>query len=178
MLAAQVVIVEEIKGEIIKVYESYIKYPPDMITDYKTKYSGMTAALLSQGQELEKVKQDIKDLIGNQTLVTLAGKDDLESLSFEVSDFKHFDIQWHFWKTNPNDSDSATPCALGPLVEYYGYKDAYGKPVVIKHVCEEDAYYTLKLYLDHYRYPETRDEPSFDDVITSTKYREKHNLKY
>ena len=133
----------------IKVLDTYIKYDPGEVTNYMTRWSKLEPWMIESGIERQAVVDFLLRLITGHKLVTFSGRGDLASLGLTtrtVSMFvsEHIELQDYFARPN------GKPYGLGPLVEYFGYQ-RLGRPVIIRHNCVDDAQYTLRLYMDHYR---------------------------
>lgn len=151
---------------------TYVKYNPDSIANYLTPWSRITQDLMMTGIPLAQVKARVRELITGCTLVTLNGRADMLSMCFSMQEIeqrcKFIDIQTYFKR------ESGQPFGLGPLVEYFGYKDD-SRPVVIDHDCVYDAVYTLVLYNDHYKEGEVF--VPLRPILSGKEYRKLYNLR-
>ena len=155
-----------------KVLDTYVSYPEGVVRSYNTRWSHIEPYMLRDGVSLPLVRAFLLELVEGHTLVTFAGKGDLASLCLQESEVrrrvaKYVDLQSYFVRPN------GMPYALGPLVDYFGYSRS-GRQVVIDHDCVDDAYFTLRLYLDHYL-PYGIFEPVVP-VLNKQAYKEKYGL--
>ena len=186
MMAGQVVVVESIENSKKVVYKTYIKYEDGLVTDYMTRWSSLDQRKLnsSESKPLTVVQKELHDLLSQGFVVTLGGSGDFRALGMDITEYKGIDLHDHFYFAHDDDElgyfgIKGNPCGLGPLVYFFNYRDQNGKRVIIKHNCEDDAWYALRIYLDHYEKDETRLEPPFKKwtedsqtgVMNGKKYR-------
>lgn len=174
-LAGRIVLIKSDKRYgYIKVLDTYITYDPSVIVKYNTKWSHIEPWMVAEGLPREIVISFLLHAICGHTLVTFSGKNDLDSLGLDAFTLIHkhsvryIDLQDYFKR-----QDNGSPYGLGPLVEYFGYRKD-GRRVIINHHCVEDAFYTLRLYVDYYR-PDSVFQPDFP-VLSMKEYKTKYDI--
>ena len=174
--AGHVVVVEGVKRDgkwtKQKIIDEYILVPDDRISNYCFFFSKLTKEKLANGKTKEQVAERVLDLVDGSIVVTLAGKDDLECLftpAQRASSFTNFELHKHGF-VNINYQ----PLGLGPLCDYL-----FGDGVVVDHNCEDDAWYTLLIYLEHVNHSTGLPVSDFDKtkVMPGKKYRETKKLQ-
>jgi hypothetical protein len=105
--------------------------------------------MIESGVECDAVVAFILRMITGHKLVTFAGAGDFASLGLcpQVVDMyasERIELQDYFRRGD------GRPYGLGPLVDFFDYQ-RMGRKVIIRHNCVDDAQFTLRLYLDHYR---------------------------
>lgn len=135
----------------VKVLDTYIRMRNSDVRSCKTQYSQIERWMLKEGIPVSTAVYIITHMVKGHTLVTFGGKADLDALGITEAYMLQFvsryiDLQRFFKREN------GQPYGLGPLVEYFDYKEN-GEKVIINHDCEQDAKYTLRLYLDHWYDP-------------------------
>lgn len=172
--AGHVVLVKsDAKRGVVKVLDTYVHYDPSKVQSYNTRYSHIEPWMVEEGVPLQTVAYMLLRLVRGHTLVTFGGRGDLASLGLNeayVRKFvkKYVDLQTYFQRTD------GSPYGLGPLVDYFGYTRGprAQKRVVINHDVEDDAKYTLFLYLDDMW---VNFVPS-NEILTTKSYRLKYRL--
>lgn len=152
--------------------DTYVKYPPGEVVNCLTRWSKIRPWMLETGMDYLLVVEKVLSIISGNILVTQNGGADFACLGLTVhyvsSICQHVELQNYFKRPDGN------AYGLGPLVEYFKYMSD-GRPVIIDHDCVQDAVYTLRLYLDHYRHEGVFEPTGF---IPSVKiYRTKHGIK-
>lgn len=176
-VAGRVVLVrEDRKVGWIKVLDLFIKYPPGVITNYLTKYSKLEPYQLDYGVDRQTALDFLFAVIHNGILVTFGGCHDYVSLGTTRRIVELFaetvELQEYFKRPD------GSAYGLGPLVEYFGYR-RNGKLVIIRHYCIDDAVYTLRLYLDHYRGDDDDDDAVFSPtrhIRSKREYKIRYNV--
>lgn len=181
LLCGRIVVVSmNDKKEMTIIMDEYVSYPDGNaeVRNYLTKWSKIKPEMMAypKGRPIHEVRRDVIELIGGRTLVTMNGDADFRSLGFDKREIKflyslcnHVELQ-NFFK-RPDGS----PYGLGPLVEYFNYRESFDKRVVIDHDCIQDAWYTLKLFVDHYD-PTLLFIPS-KPIPSVSVYRRQHRLE-
>jgi hypothetical protein len=174
-LAGRVVLMKSDKTYgYVKVLDTYIKYRRDIIVSYNTKWSHIEPWMIGEGLPRRHVVSFLLTAIRGRKLVTFSGMNDLNALGLDLDTLvnkhkvQYLDLQDYFKR-----SENGLPYGLGPLVDYFGYK-WNGFQVIINHNCEQDAFYTLRLYLDYY-YPNEPFLPT-DHILNKEEYKTKYHL--
>lgn len=179
LTAAHVVLVKRDESEkVVPVFDTYIRYAPGVVVNYNTRFSRVAPWMLKDGMSKETAVSIIKRMIKGHVLVIFSGKNVLDALGITESQLRKYvtdyvDLQGYFFKRV-----NGQPYGLGPLVEYYGYKEN-GKRVVIHKELAKDAEYALRIYIDHYDpvsffFPEFFGSSTY--IMTSKEYARLYKL--
>lgn len=160
-----------------KVLDTYIWHPEASILSYQTRYSRIHKWMIDEGVPLDSVVSFILRAIRGHTLVTFNGKADFSALGLGQATVlqyveKHVELQDYFRRPNKQ------PYGLGPLVLHFGYQ-RNGRPIIVSHRCADDAFLTLRLYLDHYYHNDGEISPFFQPekpILSNTEYKKKYRL--
>ena len=155
-----------------KVLDTYIYHPKEIVRNYMTRYSGIEPWMVKEGAPMDAVVTFLLRAIAGHTVVTFNGKSDFLSLGITSETVlmyasRHVELQNYFQRPD------GTPYGLGPLVDYFGYR-RNGRPVIIRHNCVDDALFTLRLYVDHFRDGEVF-APLYP-VLSKSEYYTKYSL--
>lgn len=151
-VAARVVIAKKDDFDVnVKiVLDLYVRYGEGEICNYLTRYSHIQPSqLLNYGMPLAIVKRRVLQELRGCVLVTFNGLCDFRALGLSIQDITSNVIGWVELQKYFKRSDGSA-YGLGPLTLYFGYK-RFGKQVIINHDCIDDAYFTLRLFLDFWR---------------------------
>ena len=156
----------------IKVLDTYVKYAAGQVTNCNTRWSNIEPWMIEEGMPRSVVVNFVLMAVRGHTLVTYSSNSNLSALGIDKSTVriyaaKYVELQQFFKRAN------GEPYGMGPLIDYFGYQRE-GRSVVINHHCVEDAYYTLRLYLDWYVAFSVFAPTSY--ILSKEEYKTKHHL--
>lgn len=124
LLAGRVAVVEFVNNEYITIYDEYVNQTD--VTDYLSKFSGMTPQKMKSGLSPETLREQLAQLFEGNKVIVLDGLGDFDSCalpmsSFDVYDLKNYFVRsdnswlglktlaWHFFRINMQKSKTHSP---------------------------------------------------------------------
>ncbi len=143
-----------------QVYSVLIKHEPKTIRDTVEPITGFNKNSFINGQPIDLVRRNIVSLIGNNLIVGFAIKDDLESLGLDSGNFNTLELQEFYRKTSNINPHTQESLGLRHMIYHYYNIDIHSG----EHQASTDALYTMKLYLEHYKYDVEDENITFERV--------------